>query len=483
VLKFLRQVFSESAVYGVAAVLGQIAPFLLVPIFTRNLGQDGVGIVSLVNSIIAFLSILAALALDNSAHRFFWDSEDARDRAVTFATWFWMFLAASVFLGVLTVLLAAPVSVFANVPLARESLVLGGLSLPFRVSQNVLINWFRVKRLPVYAVIFGFGGTLVLLACSILFVAVYDRGVSGVFEAQLVSGVLVTLAGLPLMRAWGSPTLISLARLQAMLKYAAPLIPAGLAAWALNLSDRWILQFSLSSAEVGLYQVASTVAMGVGLPVLAFQQAWGPFALSIVNRPGVQRIYAVVMVSFALLACVAACLISVFSSEITVWLASGGFDSAASSVTYLALAQILTGLGVVAAIGLNIIKQNAPIAVALFVAAGVKIALTIVLLPLLGRDGAALAMLASQIVMTGMVFFAAQRAYPIPYLFLEVGVMLVGTGIFCVFARNFPSGTAEKPLVVIVFLLMVGAAVFWRVRRFVMIGSVSAVDSPPARRT
>ena len=480
-LKFLRQVFSESAVYGVAAVLGQIAPFLLVPIFTRNLGQDGVGIVSLVNSIIAFLSILAALALDNSAHRFFWDSEDARDRAVTFGTWFWMFLGTSVILGVLTVLLAAPVSVLAHVPLARESLVLGGLSLPFRVSQNVLINWFRVKRLPVYAVVFGLGGTLVLLACSVLLVAVYDRGVSGVFEAQLASGILVTVAGLPLMRVWGSPKLISLARLQAMLKYAAPLIPAGLAAWALNLSDRWILQFSLSSAEVGLYQVASTVAMGVGLPVLAFQQAWGPFALSIVNRPGVQRVYAVVMVSFALLSCVAACLISVFSSEITVWLASRGFVSAASSVVFLALAQVLTGLGVVAAIGLNIAKQNAPIAVALFVAAGIKIALTFLLLPLLGRDGAAMATVVSQFVMTVIVFYAAQKVYPIPYLFLEVCWLLLFTGVFCFFARGIP-GAAERLVLLVAFLLVACTAVFWRVRRFAMIALVSEVDSSPARR-
>ena len=83
------------------------------------------------------------------------------------------------------------------------------------------------------------------------------------------------------MRDWLRPKWFKRDRLAAMLRYALPLIPAALGFWVINISDRYLLNLLASKAEVGMYQVAYSVAAITALVTSAFQTAWSPFAYSI----------------------------------------------------------------------------------------------------------------------------------------------------------------------------------------------------------
>ena len=70
--------------------------------------------------------------------------------------------------------------------------------------------------------------------------------------------------------------------LRQMLHFSVPLMPAGLALWALNVADRFQVQ-SLTSARrscSGSYSVASKIALSIMLLIAAFQTAWPAFANS-----------------------------------------------------------------------------------------------------------------------------------------------------------------------------------------------------------
>ena len=83
--------------------------------------------------------------------------------------------------------------------------------------------------------------------------------------------------------------------------FSLPLMPSGVALWALNLADRVQVQRLTPgtqlerSAQLGTYSAASKIALGIMLIVSAFQTAWIPFANLIIDDGDAKRTYRAVL--------------------------------------------------------------------------------------------------------------------------------------------------------------------------------------------
>ena len=202
-----------------------------------------------------------------------------------------------------------------------------------------------------------------------------------------------------------------------MLNFAAPLIPASLAYWIITLSGRYFVQFFSSTAEVGLYEVGNTVASAMVLITGAFQQAWGPFAMSIHKEPEARQVYANALSAYLWVTCLIGTVLSLFASDLLGIFATESYLAAANIVGILVFSYILVGVGYIAAIGPTIVKTTRPYGMGVFLASIVAIVLNLWLVPRLGKEGAALATLVSQAVIPLYVFTRSQKLYPIPYRF------------------------------------------------------------------
>src|SRR5579862_5762790 len=100
ILQRLRQLAVESAVYGLSGVIARFLNMLLVPLYTRIFAPADYGVMSLVMTTMAVVSIFVVLALDNAAHRWYWDTEDTSDRKSTLTSWAWCQLAVSTLVAV-----------------------------------------------------------------------------------------------------------------------------------------------------------------------------------------------------------------------------------------------------------------------------------------------------------------------------------------------------------------------------------------------
>ena len=87
-----------------------------------------------------------------------------------------------------------------------------------------------------------------------------------------------------------------------MLRFGLPFMPARLALWALNLSNRLILTALVSVAAAGVLGVGVRIAQVVALMVTAFQLAWPPFAYAIEEDEEARRVYRAVLTYWMLLA-------------------------------------------------------------------------------------------------------------------------------------------------------------------------------------
>jgi O-antigen/teichoic acid export membrane protein len=425
----MRVLASDSLVYGLAGVVSRFLSVWLVPIYTRLFSPEDYGVMGLVTSTITMVAIFVVLALDNSAARWYWDTEDETDRKTTITSGAMGQLAtATVFAALIYVssdYLGTHLIGRADAGLLMR---LVALTLPLNQFSIVVIGWLRAQRRPVATMVFVLATNLVQIGLTLLFVVAWRWGLRGVYVAQVVAQLFASVVALALLRDWLNPRYFSVARLREMLRFALPMIPAAVAVWVVGFADRYFVKLYASTAEVGLYSVGNSLAQGIVLLTGAFQQAWGPFALSIHKEPDANRTYANSFLAYVVITAIAASGLSLFAPEVIHILATDRYLGAASVVGMLALGYVMVGLGYIAATGPAIVKTTGPTGVAVTIAAVLNIVLNVLLVPKFGKVGSAAATLVSQTVTPVYLFVRAQRLYHIPYRF-RTGIAIYGLSL------------------------------------------------------
>lgn len=415
-LEKFKQLGRESLIYGVSGMLQKFIAVLLVPLYLLLFLPQETGQQSLVVTVVTLLSALAVLALDNAAHTWFWQTEDKEDQRTTIATWFWCQFTVATVLGGLLLVLAAPVSVWitgseATAPLLR----LAALTIPLNVTGLILTNYFRLQRRPDAVLYYAVGSSFLLVVLNLVFILVMEWGLSSFFLAQIAVGAASTILGLWLMHRTVHPQAARISRLREMLRFALPLMPAALGLWVVGLSDRLFIEKYLNTHEVGLYQAAASLATAVAMITGAFTTAWGPFALSQQRQPDAPALYARALLLYLALGGAVVAAVSLFAPEVLLLLAKSEYTAAAPVAGILCLGVLANGLATIASTGLALAKRSAPITAAVFLAAGVSVALNIALVPLFKKEGSAWASGISWLVYAGFIFARAQRIHPLPY--------------------------------------------------------------------
>jgi O-antigen/teichoic acid export membrane protein len=464
-LRDLRRLASESLIYGVPGIVLRFLSAFLVPLYTRVFSPAEYGVVGLVSSVQALLALVTVLALDNSAARWYYETEDRDDRKTTFASWTWTYLAATTATGAAVFAASGFLSrsIFGS-DTYRYVFQLAAATLPSAVLSSVLILWFRVQRRAWAAVLTTIAISALTILATIVLVAGLHRGIAGVFLGQLIGNAAAVVIAVVLMRSWLSPRWFRWRRLRSMLGYGLPLIPAGLGYWMINLSDRFFVNQFRTTGEVGLYTVAGGIAAVTYLGTSAFQMAWGPFAFAIHKRPHAKQVFANALLGYAWVGCLAASAVSILAPEAIRVLATERYAGASIAVPTLAFSYVMYGAYYIAAIGPGIVKRTRPVGTAVTLAAFVNILLNLLLIPSLGIVGAGTSTMLSFALMAAYLFSRSQSLYPIPYRFAPViGLTICSFVVSTVAERWQPSslwlGAAGK---VALLNLFVPAAFLFR---------------------
>ena len=429
VLHRIRLLASDSVVYGLSGIIARFLSAWLVPVYTRLFTPADYGVMSLITSTTTLLGIFVVLALDNSAARWYWDTEDSDQRRRSIASGAWGQFAAASLAGLALFVLADQVANrVIRVPDAGKYFRLCALTLPLNQFVVVSVNWLRMRRRPVATTVFTLGVALGQIGLTLLFVVGFRWGLTGVYRAQVLTLAGAAMTAIALMRDWLNPRHFRMTRLREMLRFALPLIPTAIAVWVVSFADRYFIQRYSGVVEVGLYGVGYALAQVLALLTGAFQQAWGPFALSIHTEPDARQTYANVFLVYVTVTAIAATGLSLFAPEAIRIVATDRYAGASTVVGLLSLSYVVIGLTYIAAIGPTIMKTNRDIGIALTVAALLNVVLNLVFVPRYGKIGSAAATLISQSLTPIYLFTRAQKLYPIPYRFGS-GIALLAAAV------------------------------------------------------
>jgi O-antigen/teichoic acid export membrane protein len=440
----IKSLTKDSVVYGLSSVFGKFISFFLIPLYTASIAPHEYGVYGLTNNTFLFLNILLVLALDNSTARWIYDTTDEAERKRTVNTWLWFYLGLSLLVTLSLLLFRSQVS---QVVLKSDGYVrpfsLLMLALPFNCFITVASNVLRFVRKPLALLTLSLLQSLVLVVLNLISVRILGWGLDGIFGGMLASYVIGSILALLLIRRWISwPPRIEWVRLKAMLRYSWPFIPAGISIWLVNVSGGFFLNYFLDQKEAGLFQLGSSFASILAVFVAAFQQAWMPFAFSIMKQEAAGRTYAAVFYLFTSFMCMLCVGTALFAPDILRLLVPPAYYSAASVITILAFNYLFASLINIADLGCAISKKTKPLGGAMMLSAVLILILNPVLIPAFGKEGAALATCLAQATAVVVLFRSAQRLYYIPYNFpaaLAIIGFAVGIWVFSVVVPMQPT--------------------------------------------
>ncbi len=427
---YLRRLATTGAAYTAASVFSKLIAVALLPLYTRYLTTADYGAAEAMFAAVVMASIAVRLGLIEAVLRFYYKSDEdpAAVVATSFAALFWLTTAAALialpFAGTIAEALLTEEAAQVASPAELGRIAIGGLWVLTMVEY--LLTLFRLEERARAYFVTTIVNALAAIGLTVVLVVGRGEGARGLLLGSYVSGAAVAVALIALN--WRRLSLwADLPLLRRMTRFGLPTMPAEMSLYALNFVDRIVIVRSLGLAELGLYALAVKFAQAVNVLVRGFQLAWPPLAYSIREDDEARRAYAAIVTWF-----VAGCAFVVtgmwlLSRWIVRVLAAPEFFDSYEAIGLIATGVTLYALYMVLVVILGRTGRtelNLPAAVAALV---VNVALNIVLVPPLGIVGAGLALVASYLVVVGLMYVFTQRLFPVPYEWLRLGRILLAS--------------------------------------------------------
>ena len=279
----LRRLGRHSAIYGLGGLVSRILAVLLLPLYTSYLDPADYGRVETLVALSAILVVVLRAGISTAFFRFYFDSPEPAERLQVLRTSFWFTMAMSTLGLVLGWIFAPAISGFLHIDddtLVRAAFV----GLWAQMNYEQLTSLFRVEERSVAFVAASLANVLLTIGTTILLVVAFDEGALGVVVGNFTGTLLVYLALLGYRREQLGLQ-FDRALLRRMNRFGLPLVPSGLALWALNFSDRFFLARIAGQEDVGRYSLGVRIASAMVLLLVAFRMAWPAFAVLDRRRP------------------------------------------------------------------------------------------------------------------------------------------------------------------------------------------------------
>ena len=390
----LRQLGKDSLVYGVGAILAKGIGLFLLPLYTRIFPPADYGVIEMLTVMATFLSALLVMGMD-SAQSFYFFAEKDGGRAAQ-ARLVGAILQWRLSWGVAIVIVATAMAPLLNRLFFDAALEWRHFAVAFAgalaiqlMSQSVEI--FRLLYRPWPYVLVTLGQALLAAALVLALVLGLHQGIFGYFLGTTIASVVAAAGGWFLVRhhvdlsAWHSGWWPRL------LRFGVPLVPAGIAMYAMSTCDRWFVQHYQGAAALGVYAVGAKFGLIMALGIETFRKAWWPIAMDAMHSADGPETFRSISRLFMGVGVAAVVYLAFLAPWLVEWFAAPEFHAAWEIVGTLAWPSLFYGFYLVASAGIWKCEKTRYSMLLMSAAALLNCILNWALVPRLGGIGAAVA--------------------------------------------------------------------------------------------
>lgn len=450
----IKELASDTAVYGLSSVVARFLNYLLVPFYTEFFAPGEYGVISLVYAGIVFLNVIFTFGMESSYIRYATDREGSKHVFRTIQT---LLLGVGTILAVLMYVASDWIMPLMSLTPADKTI--------FTLLIGIL--WFDTLSIVPYAELrlvrksFTYAGyrlanVLINLTLNIYLVAGLGWGIEAVLWSNLAASA-ITAFGL-WAHTWsqlhGS---FDVAVVRQVLLFGLPYVPNGLGFAINEVVDRFFvnsmsvdtisrLYGTMYTADdiTGIYNACYKLAIFMLLTVQMFRMAWQPFFMKYAKSDDNSTTFAAVFDWFNIFAGAIFVVISMFVADIAgirvPFLGDGTlindrYWAGLSIVPILLLAYWLQGWFVIFSAGIFIKEKTKLLPGITAVGAIITVSLNFLLVPQLGMEGAALATLACYAVISGLILYYSHKEMQVPYRVVRAIIAILGTTLLVVMVK------------------------------------------------
>ena len=392
----LKSTGKDAIRYVPAKVVPGIINFLALLIYTRIFTTEDYGNFYLAMAAISVMSILGSRWLVESVIRFYAQFELKKDLDSFFSTILYSFVLSMLLISGLGI---GGIFIFKGkissqlIPFLGVGLLVYITTSIYSILLYTLRSSLQAKSFSFYEILFSIGK----LGLALLIVYLFKMGaISLLISVFLIQIPLVffMLKKFSVFRRF-KLKLVSKEHIREFFRFGSPLIMSSLSVWLLVLSDRYMLSFFTSSAQVGIYSVSySMVDRSVALLYTILMLAAHPIIIFTWEEKGKEITQKLIkdLSRYFFMICIPAFLgISVLSQEIFAVLVGKDFAESFKLVPFFAFCSFCGGLFQYVGKGFEIYKKTLLLAFIIFLSGALNVVLNILFIPHYGAMGAGIA--------------------------------------------------------------------------------------------
>lgn len=468
-----KRLFQQTFIYGLATVVPRILNYFLVPLHTSGvMTTEQYGQVTNVFAYFVLLNVLLSYGMETAFFRFF-HKEENKEAVINTAAW--SLVGTSILFLIIGLLFQNQLAVITDLPVGIIRIALGILT--FDALLVIPFAWLRAQERPIrYAFVktisvvvnvtlnfFFLKYLLDLSGNSDFLQGIYKENyqVEYVFWSNLIASLFTLLLMLPFY--FKLKLKFDKVLWKSMMRYAIPILVAGLA-YAINeASDRIMMRYLLPEdtalGELGIYGACYKLAIFMTLFTTAFRLGIEPFFFSYVKHKDAREIYAEITKYFTIFGSLILVGVMVFADLLKqILIREEVFWEAMDIVPLILLANLFLGIYYNLSVWYKVSDRTKYGSYISVIAATITIAVNWWLIPVIGYIGAAISTLAAYGTMMLLSFIWGQKHYPIPYNLKKIGGYLLLSLIFS--AVSF-YGFRENYFVGISLLFIFMGIVYW----------------------
>lgn len=379
-----KYLIKNTIIFAIGNFATKIISFLLVPLYTNVMTTSEYGVVDLLYTVATFLVPLFTFNIIESVLRFSLDKDKNQNKIISIATVICLF---TIIVSIITIPILSLFKDYKN-----YSILFYIYLVTFSISQILLVNFKGKEQLKLYS-LGNFLYTLFVAIFNIIFLLGFDMGVGGYFIAYIISNILVSIYGIvfgkviPDLRKFDFDKKL----FKEMIKYSVVLIPTSFMWWIMNFIDRIMITKYLGSAENGIYAVSYKIPTILSVLASIFTQAWLFSAIkekdSDDNESYTNNVFR--FLSFGIIVS-ADFLLLIIKPFFKIYVAND-YYVAWKYVPFLMMGYIFLTLSTFISTSYNVNKDSKGLLYSALVGAICNLVLNIILIPIIGVYGAALA--------------------------------------------------------------------------------------------
>lgn len=458
-MSLYKNLFKQTAIYGLATVIPRMFSFFLVPLYTELLPKEEYGQVNIYFAYLIFFNVILAYGMETSFFRFY-NKEEEDKKTVVETSMVSIFWTTILFLAV-ALLFRFSVANLLEIDVQYVTYIIWILTLDALVI--IPFSKLRANQRPMFYAAIKIGNVAINLGLNLFFLiylpklavsnpdsfwsSIYfkDFQVGYIFVSNIIASLLTLLVLLP--NYFHVKWHFDFSLWKRMTKYGFPIMIAGIAFAINDQFDKILLQHLLppdtAEEQVGIYSACYKLGLFMVLFRTAYTLGIEPFFFSHASNENAKFTYATITKYFVIFGSLMTLGVIVFADVLKlIMIRDSSFWPAMGVVPLIILANFFLGIYTNLSVWYKLTNQTHIGAYISIVGAIITLVLNYLLIPTIGYYGSAIATIAAYGSMMLISYTLGNKYYPIPYdmkkisAYLGISIVFSGVYFYC-FRENY----------------------------------------------